>query len=81
MLALRTQADRWRVEVRDTGVGIDKKHQRAIFNEFYRVPSQGTEDGFGLGLAIAARLSQVLGLSVRMRSTPGRGSAFWIEGH
>ena len=81
LLAQRQHAGRWRIEVWDTGVGIDAAHQEAIFKEFYRVPRQGTEEGFGLGLAIASRLSQVLGLAVKMRSIPGRGSVFWIEGH
>ena len=80
LLALRQRAGHWRIEVWDTGVGIEPKHQEAIFKEFYRVPSQGTQDGFGLGLAIVSRLSQVLGLVVKMRSTPGRGSVFCIEG-
>jgi signal transduction histidine kinase len=81
VLALRVKDDRWRIEISDTGVGIDKKHQKAIFQEFYRVPSQGTDDGFGLGLAIASRLSHVLGLTVGIRSRPGRGSVFWVEGN
>lgn len=79
LLAQRQHAGRWRIEVWDTGVGIDAAHQEAIFKEFYRVPRQGTDEGFGLGLAIASRLSQVLGLAVKMRSAPGRGSVFWIE--
>ena len=41
------------------GVGIAPVHQREIFREFYKVPSHaGTEDGFGLGLYIVARLSR-----------------------
>ncbi len=80
LLALRQRKARWRIEVWDTGVGIDAEHQEAIFQEFYRVPSQGTDDGFGLGLAIVSRLSEVLGLRVGVRSTIGRGSVFWVEG-
>ena len=80
LLALRQRAGHWRIEVWDTGVGIELKHQEAVFKEFYRIPRQGTEDGFGLGLTIVSRLSQVLGLVVKMRSSPGRGSIFWIEG-
>ena len=80
LLALRQRGENWRIEVWDTGVGVKPSHQEAIFTEFYRVPRQGTEDGFGLGLAIVSRLAQVLELSVRMRSRPGRGSVFWIEG-
>ncbi len=79
LLALRQHAGQWRIEVWDTGVGIEPKQKEAIFKEFYRVPRQGTEDGFGLGLAIASRLGQILGLVVRMRSRPARGSVFWIE--
>ncbi len=80
LLALRQRTGHWRIEVWDTGVGIEAKHQEAVFKEFYRIPRQGTEDGFGLGLTIVSRLGQVLGLGVKMRSSPGRGSVFWIEG-
>jgi signal transduction histidine kinase len=79
LLALRWRAGQWRIEVRDTGIGIEPKYQQAIFKEFYRVPRQGTEDGFGLGLTIASRLSQLLGVTLHMRSRPGSGSVFWIE--
>ena len=79
LLALRRSAGRWRIEVWDTGVGIEAIHERAIFNEFYRVPRTGTEEGFGLGLAIARRFAQLLGLDLQMRSKPGLGSVFWLE--
>ncbi len=55
------------------------EHQQAIFQEFYRIPLQGTEEGFGLGLAIASRLSQAFGHPVGMALRPGRGSIFWVE--
>lgn len=79
LLALRRSAGRWRIEVWDTGVGIEAIHERAIFNEFYRVPRTGTGEGFGLGLAIARRFAQLLGLDLQMRSKPGLGSVFWLE--
>ena len=79
LLALRRSQGRWRIEVWDTGVGIEPSFQRAIFKEFYRVPRTGTEEGFGLGLAIAQRFAQLLNHSLHMRSKPGRGSVFWIE--
>ena len=79
LLALRQSQGRWRVEVWDTGVGIEASYQRTIFKEFYRVPRTGTEEGFGLGLAIAQRFAQLLNHSLHMRSKPGRGSVFWIE--
>ena len=67
------------IEIWDTGVGIAKEHQKVIFQEFYRVPLQGTEEGFGLGLAIVSRLSEALGQPVSMASRSGRGSVFWVE--
>lgn len=66
-----------RIEIWDTGVGIAAAHQREIFREFYKVPSHaGTEDGFGLGLYIVARLTQILGHPLTLSSRPGRGTVF-----
>jgi signal transduction histidine kinase len=66
-----------RIEIWDTGVGIAPKYQREIFREFYKVPVHaGTEDGFGLGLYIVARLSYILGHPVQLSSRPGRGTRF-----
>ena len=79
LLALRRRRGVCCLEVWDTGMGIAKEHQQAIFQEFYRVPQRGTEEGFGLGLAIVARLSQALGHPVGLASRAGRGSVFWVE--
>jgi signal transduction histidine kinase len=77
LLATRTAAAGRRIEVWDTGVGIAPVHQREIFREFYKVPSHaGTEDGFGLGLYIVARLAGILGHPLDLASRPGRGTVF-----
>ncbi|KQT13695.1 sensor histidine kinase [Ramlibacter sp. Leaf400] len=69
-----------RIEVWDTGVGIAPAYQREIFREFYKVPSHmGTEDGFGLGLYIVGRLSNILGHPLELASRPGRGSMFRLR--
>ncbi|MFT3996258.1 MAG: ATP-binding protein, partial [Asticcacaulis sp.] len=75
LLALRPRGDSVRVEVYDTGVGIDEAHQTVIFREFERLGTSG-EAGVGLGLAIVERTARLLGLSVDVRSRPGRGSRF-----
>lgn len=68
------------IEVWDTGIGIAQEHQEQVFQEFYKATQhEGTEDGFGLGLAIVRRLSQVLGHPVSMRSYPGRGTRMRVE--
>lgn len=66
-----------RIEIWDTGVGIAPVHQREIFREFYKVPTHGgTEEGFGLGLYIVQRLTQILGHPLTLASRPGRGTVF-----
>ncbi len=69
-----------RIEVRDTGIGIDKCALPHIFDEFYQVGNveRIPEEGLGLGLAIAKRLADDLGLTLSVRSTPGRGSVFSV---
>jgi signal transduction histidine kinase len=65
------------VEIWDTGVGIAPVHQREIFREFYKVPGHaGTEEGFGLGLYIVARLTHILGHPLTLSSRVGRGTVF-----
>jgi len=77
LLATRASGGDRRIEVWDTGVGIAPVHQREIFREFYKVPSHGgTEDGFGLGLYIVARLASILGHPLSLDSRPGRGTVF-----
>jgi signal transduction histidine kinase len=80
LLASRAGSGGCRIEVWDTGVGIAPVHQREIFREFYKVPSHGgTEDGFGLGLYIVARLSAILGHPIELASRPGRGTVFRLR--
>ncbi len=79
LLAVRRRRNAWHVEVWDTGVGIARENQQAIFQEFYRIPQPGTDEGFGLGLAIVSGLSRALGHPVGMVSRVGRGSVFWVQ--
>jgi signal transduction histidine kinase len=77
LLASRATPKGWRIDIWDTGVGIAPVHQREIFREFYKVPSHaGTEEGFGLGLYIVARLSTILGHPLSLASRPGKGTVF-----
>jgi signal transduction histidine kinase len=82
LLASRHTRDGLRVEVWDTGIGIARENLRDVFLEFYKVADHaGTSDGFGLGLAIVARLSHALGHPVSVRSRLGRGSVFRVALH
>ncbi len=68
-----------RVAVRDTGVGIAKEEQAAVWDEFRQLkasPAAGGQQGTGLGLALTRRLVYLLGGDVWLESEPGRGSTF-----
>jgi signal transduction histidine kinase len=70
----------FRAEVWDTGVGISPEMQEAVFSEFYKNPENtGTSDGFGLGLAIVAQLSVLLGHQLTMKSRRGRGTMMSVR--
>ncbi|EAZ99978.1 ATP-binding protein [Marinobacter sp. ELB17] len=78
LLALRARRDSLRIEVWDTGVGIDESKLKDIFTEFHQLLPQGTggRQGAGLGLAIVERMVSVLGYRIEVVSRPGRGSRF-----
>jgi len=81
VLACRVRAARVRIEVRDTGCGIPADRRDDVFREFVRL-DQGTHrraSGLGLGLAIVARLAELLGTRIELRSRVGRGSLFAFE--
>lgn len=66
--------------VRDTGPGIDEKHQPRIFERFYRVDKGRSRDtgGTGLGLSIVKHLVGAMQGDVRLSSRPGEGSTFTV---
>jgi signal transduction histidine kinase/ActR/RegA family two-component response regulator len=73
--------DRVRIEVEDTGIGIDAPDLDRIFEEFVQVPGahQVGVAGTGLGLSVARGLAALLGGEVGAASVPGSGSTFWVE--
>lgn len=78
LLACRRRPGGWRVEVRDAGIGIAAEAQERVFGDFEQVGNteRNLQRGHGLGLAIVRRLAHRLGLTLTLRSAPGRGSVF-----
>lgn len=67
--------------VEDTGIGIDSDSLQAIFDEYVQIgnPERDREKGLGLGLAIVAKISELLDYRVYVNSVRGKGSNFSIE--
>lgn len=89
-IGARRRGDRLRIEVWDTGPGIDPAQQQVIFEDFKQLDqgarsggqqkAQGPKNlGAGLGLSIARRLAGLMELPLGLRSHKGRGSVFYVE--
>jgi signal transduction histidine kinase len=81
-IRLRAPAsERLRVEVEDTGVGIDPSVLAALFRPFQQGPGarEQPEPGSGLGLAISRRLCQLMGGDLTVASSLDQGSCFTFE--
>ena len=65
-----------KVSVSDTGPGIPAEFHLEVFDDFFRLPGNESQDGMGLGLAIARRLVQGMGGKIWVESDPGAGCKF-----
>jgi signal transduction histidine kinase len=66
------------IEVQDTGPGIPKQYQTAVFDKFFRMPGSGS-GGAGLGLYIAKEIAMAHGARLALSSEAGQGSLFTVE--
>ena len=71
------------ISVRDHGPGIAEEDLPHLFERYWKAdparPSQGAEAALGLGLAIARRYARLIGATVEVESTLGRGSTFFVR--
>jgi PAS domain S-box-containing protein len=78
--AMRADGCELRIDVVDTGIGIDQDHMASLFEPFRQADSGMARrfGGTGLGLAIVKRLVKLLGGSVAVQSTVNAGSTFTV---
>ncbi len=77
LLGVKRRGGQLQVCVLDSGIGIAVQDQQRIFEEFQQGPQQD-QRGLGLGLAIASRISAILGHALHVHSVPGKGSCFSV---
>ncbi|MFT3732886.1 MAG: ATP-binding protein [Hyphomicrobium sp.] len=80
ILAARYRNGERVIDVYDTGPGLSNDRRERIFEEFSRADQRayGVNDGLGLGLSIARRYAELLGMKILVSSWPGSGSRFTI---
>ena len=78
--AMEAEPGRLRLAVSDTGIGIREDRVGELFVPFNRLGAEAAGiEGTGIGLALSRRLAELMGGSVGVESTFGRGSRFWID--
>ena len=69
-----------RIEISDTGLGIDEEDQAAIFERFFRVENRvHTLEGTGLGLSIVKNIMDKHNSQLHLVSAVGVGTTFWFD--
>ncbi|CUW41475.1 putative sensor-like histidine kinase [Magnetospirillum sp. XM-1] len=81
LIGCRRRGGRAVIQVLDTGIGIPADKMQAVFDDFVRLDNpaeRGGSRGLGLGLGVVRRMAVLLGHTLELRSTLGKGSCFGV---
>ncbi|MEO7265687.1 MAG: HAMP domain-containing sensor histidine kinase [Ferruginibacter sp.] len=78
---INKEGDFFIIGIKDNGPGIEKKHQKKIFDKFYRIGSGDIKvsKGFGLGLNFVKKVMAAHKASIKVKSDLGKGSLFLMK--
>lgn len=78
IVTIKEETDRYRISVKDNGIGVPESEKENIFERFYRVDKARTSNvaGTGLGLSIVKETVDMCGGKIEVHSNEGEGSEF-----
>ncbi len=81
LLAFTANESSFEISVKDTGIGIEQENLDGLFAAFMQIESakNAIHEGTGIGLTISKRLVEMLGGTIRVMSTFGKGSIFTVS--
>ncbi len=76
LLTINEEKEQIKMQVQDNGIGISDKHQKQVFEKFYRVPGKNAAavNGFGLGLYYVKKICSLHHWKLDLASQPGNGT-------
>ena len=76
---MRSDADHLNISVRDEGMGIPEEEHEQLFNRFFRAKNSVNIPGTGLGLHIVRHYTELMGGTIRFKSSLDKGSTFYLR--
>mgnify|MGYP005798567759 FL=1 len=78
-VSMNETSDFIEVIISDTGIGMTEEVRTHIFEKFYQAEESRHGEGSGLGLALAKKIIELSGGTIRTESQPGEGSSFFVR--
>lgn len=78
-IILKSGENSYRIEIRDTGIGIAPEDRESVFEPFFRGKNALRFSGYGIGLAVCQRIAQWHGGTISLQSERNAGSTFSVD--